>query len=416
MAFCIKCGSAVSEGAKFCANCGASVEKNETVTGEERKKVFEGEIHKCPNCGQELKSFEAVCPSCKHELRGIKGSQLIKELNEKLEKAITEKEKTDIIKNFAVPNTKEDIMEFMILASSNFDAEAHWRNEYIEDVSDGWLVKMDQCVLKAEKLGDSDFAAQIKKMKEDATGKYDRIKKKESKKKKRPAIIVSSITVLLIITALVLWFTGVIGGKKADDYKDNVETIVWNSLVFGENLPDINITEGEIVTDTENSLSLYFYDTERSKFDSYVEDCKDFGYTIDEESKDLNFSAYNADGYYLTLDYSTYKNQNKITVNLTRPKKQNTLNWDTIKLMSKLPEPPSSIGEVSSESEDYFSVYILGMNKEAYEKYVNDCMDKGFDKKYTRYDESYSASNFWGYKLQLEYCGFNTVYLKISKD
>ena len=219
MAFCIKCGSIVSEGAKFCANCGASVKKNETVQREERKKVFEGEIHKCPNCGQELKAFEAVCPSCKYELRGIKGSQLIKELNEKLEKAITEKEKTDIIKNFAVPNTKEDIMEFMILASSNFDAEAHYRNEYIEDVSDGWLVKMEQCVLKAETLGDLNFFTQIKKIKDNAISKYDKIKNKTRRKKLKLFIVTLCCIFVSIIICVVCFNLGGLINSNPDEIK-----------------------------------------------------------------------------------------------------------------------------------------------------------------------------------------------------
>lgn len=305
-------------------------------------------------------------------------------------------------------------MEFMILASSNFDAEAHYRNEYIEDVSDGWLVKMEQCVMKANKLGDSDFSTQIEKMKNSATSKYDDIKKKVKHKKiLKPLIITTIISIIAIV--LILWLTGVTGDKNQDDYKDNIVTVVWSDLVFGDNLPSFNIAEGEIAVNTENTLSLYFYDMERSNFDSYIKECKTFGYTIDSKNSDTTFTAYNSDGYYLFLSYNTYENKNKISINLSRPKKQNTLNWDTIKLMSKLPEPPSSIGEVSSESEDYFAVYVLDVSKSAYEQYVNDCMDKGFDRKYTRYDESYSASNFWGYEIQLEYRGYNTMYLKIGK-
>ena len=116
------------------------------------------------------------------------------------------------------------------------------------------------------------------------------------------------------------------------------------------------------------------------------------------------------------MNYNDYNNENRVTVELDRPKKRNAIIWSQIKLMSKLPEPPSSIGEIYSESEDYFAIYILDVDKTKYEEYVSACIDKGFDKKYTKYDESYYASNFWGYELTLEYRGFNTMYLKISKD
>lgn len=285
MAFCIKCGSSVPDGAKFCANCGASVEKSETIKQEERKKVFDGEIHKCPNCGQELKAFEAVCPSCKHELRGIKGSQLIKELNEKLEKAKTEKEKTDIIKNFTVPNTKEDILEFMILASSNFDAEAHYRNEYIEDVSDGWLVKMEQCVLKAEKLGDSDFAAQIKKMKEVSIGKYDRIKKKESKKKKRPIIIALCCIFVPIIIICFIWFA--LGGLNTNS--DAIKIGISHKEIEGQYYEDIiELLEDKGFTNIDAREDNWSLIHKSGAVKSITIDGKDEFYSFSKFSEDAN--------------------------------------------------------------------------------------------------------------------------------
>ena len=66
MAFCTNCGEKIAEGTKFCANCGQAV--NNTSTNQ-RKTVYDGEIHKCPNCGETLNSFVSICPSCGFELR-----------------------------------------------------------------------------------------------------------------------------------------------------------------------------------------------------------------------------------------------------------------------------------------------------------------------------------------------------------
>ena len=55
MAFCINCGQELTEGAKFCANCGKVV-NGENPTPQ-RKTVYEGQIHKCPNCGEVLGAF-----------------------------------------------------------------------------------------------------------------------------------------------------------------------------------------------------------------------------------------------------------------------------------------------------------------------------------------------------------------------
>jgi len=233
MEFCSKCGCKLPYESKFCVNCGTSIESNEVKKQEERIKIFEGEIHKCPNCGEELKSFEAICPSCKHELRGIKGSKFINELNEQLAKAATEQEKTDIIRNFPVPNTKEDICEFMILASSNFDANVHFRNEFIDDVSDGWLAKLDQCAMKANMLGDSDFSNQMEKIRSEAIERFEKVKKREKIKKFNPLIIIASIVTIIVVLGIIISL--IIG--KADP--NLIKVGISSEDVTGQNYEDI---------------------------------------------------------------------------------------------------------------------------------------------------------------------------------
>ena len=148
MPFCSNCGQQMDDSAKFCANCGTSVLQN--VSNTERKTVFDGEIHKCPHCGEVLKAFETVCPTCKFELRGAKGSSAVKDLAEKLENATSEKQRIIILKNFPVPNTKEDIFEFMLLAFSNFDAEYYASHLDEDDITDAWLAKIELCYKKAK--------------------------------------------------------------------------------------------------------------------------------------------------------------------------------------------------------------------------------------------------------------------------
>ena len=50
MAFCSNCGERIEEGANFCNKCGKPVNENNSS----RKVTYEGEIHKCPNCGGPL--------------------------------------------------------------------------------------------------------------------------------------------------------------------------------------------------------------------------------------------------------------------------------------------------------------------------------------------------------------------------
>ena len=102
MAFCSNCGQKLTEGAKFCNNCGTAVgvvqPKKETVvtpspiqtppTEEIRKPqndepitkrqtVYDGEIHKCPHCGEVIEAFMAKCPTCGFELNSKKVSSTL---------------------------------------------------------------------------------------------------------------------------------------------------------------------------------------------------------------------------------------------------------------------------------------------------------------------------------------------------
>ena len=178
MAFCINCGQELAEGAKFCANCGKAVNDNSTS---QRKTVYEGEIHKCPNCGEVLSSFVTVCPACGHELRGAKASNSVRELAMKLQQIESgrtsksnnlfgwgfaskqpddiDEQKINLIKSFAIPNTKEDILEFAVLAASNVDRNAYDEsygylsqrmNARRRDVSNAWMSKLEQAYQKAK--------------------------------------------------------------------------------------------------------------------------------------------------------------------------------------------------------------------------------------------------------------------------
>ena len=138
MVYCIHCGQQLPEDAKFCSNCGKTVNGNPTIR---RKTIYDGEIHKCPSCGERLDSFVTCCPACGYELRGPKITSVVNDLAQKLEKTDMIEQKIDLIRNFYIPNTKEDIYEFFILAISNINMNGY-------DV-EAWNVKLEQAYQKA---------------------------------------------------------------------------------------------------------------------------------------------------------------------------------------------------------------------------------------------------------------------------
>ena len=142
MAFCTECGHQLAEGAKFCAECGAKVNPEHKSNNRERKTVYDGEIHKCPVCGDMIAAYDAVCKSCGYEIRARKTTSVVHELSLKLEKTDNAQKKDELIRTFYIPNTKEDILEFFILALSQ--VKTGGMN------TDAWMVKLEQAYQKAE--------------------------------------------------------------------------------------------------------------------------------------------------------------------------------------------------------------------------------------------------------------------------
>ena len=137
--FCSNCGNKLIDNAKFCNACGTKIVKE---SAEERKNTYDGEIHKCPNCGDTIDAYETVCEACGFELRGRKAVSVVHELAMKLEQTNDFRKKEELIRTFYIPNTKEDILEFFILATSNIEVGGN-------DMK-AWIAKLEQAYQKAE--------------------------------------------------------------------------------------------------------------------------------------------------------------------------------------------------------------------------------------------------------------------------
>lgn len=126
-----------------------------------RVQEFSGKILKCPNCGEVLKALSVKCPSCGFELREVGNTSSVKEFTEQLAKAVSSRQKIELIQNYPIPNAKADIFEFLVLATSNFDTRKHMKaTGTARALSEAWLSKIEQAYGKAEALfkNDPDFA------------------------------------------------------------------------------------------------------------------------------------------------------------------------------------------------------------------------------------------------------------------
>ena len=84
-------------------------------------------VKKCPACGEIIPAMSVICPSCGYEFRDIEANSSVKNLFSMVNEIYSSNEKDSakeerlkmVINNFPVPNTKEDILEFLFLAVPN---------------------------------------------------------------------------------------------------------------------------------------------------------------------------------------------------------------------------------------------------------------------------------------------------------
>ena len=263
MPFCSHCGHQLAEGAKFCYECGAKVGATNTTHTNQRKTVYDGEIHKCPNCGEVLTSFTTVCPTCGHELRGAKASNSVRELAMKLQQIESrrtsrsnnpfgrgfaskqpddiDEQKINLIKSFAIPNTKEDILEFAVLAASNVDRNAYDEsygylsqrmNARRRDVSNAWMSKLEQAYQKAKiVLAGDPRLNEIQSL-------YDSTHKSVNKVKwrmwKLVGIIYGALFAIAAIVLIIVFTTTSISKKNEIKRLESIEEVIVTALDDGD--------------------------------------------------------------------------------------------------------------------------------------------------------------------------------------
>ena len=170
--FCSHCGARLRDGAKFCENCGEAVQikpaepadKDTSTEGKtERSYIYDGVVHKCPNCGEVLGAFELNCPACGCEIRNASASNAVQDFSLQIQNVSSEDEAASLIQNFPIPNTKEDILEFIILASVNISIGANAK------VNRAWRMKFEQGFQKAKLVFSDEEFSKIQKIYDDTT-------------------------------------------------------------------------------------------------------------------------------------------------------------------------------------------------------------------------------------------------------
>ena len=228
MGFCSQCGAQINEGARFCGKCGTAVSGVNTSTewnNWARKEIYEGEVRKCPNCGDPIDAFEFVCDKCGFNFSTNRMSNSQERLAAQL-KAIEQKglketkkdviankiEKATCINSFPVANSIEEIVSFMVYAAGNIDmgclsTSAESLADYDKgdrQIAEAWIGKMDQMYHMAKiSFSDSPKFPQIEHI-------YNE-KRKEIKKASKKKILSNVWVWFVLLIGAIMAISAVIG-------------------------------------------------------------------------------------------------------------------------------------------------------------------------------------------------------------
>lgn len=194
------------------------------------------------------------------------------------------------------------------------------------------------------------------------------------------------------------------------DLSDNSK-YEWKEIMLAELLPKPKSSYGEIISNSKDSLSLDVTNTNEKQYRKYIVACKNKGFTIDAETTEDDFDAYNDNGDKLSISYY----DNEMHIDLDAAMELGGLIWSDSEMAKLLPVPKSTIGNVQQDNKNRFIAYIGETSIKEYNVYVKSCEDKGFNVDINKTEKVFSAKNGDAYTISVEYIGGNVICISVGE-
>lgn len=187
----------------------------------------------------------------------------------------------------------------------------------------------------------------------------------------------------------------------------------WSDAVLvSAGLPDPSTDKGEITVNTAEELTVRIDSINAGTFNSYVSGCEDKGYTVDPEKSDVTYSAFNSEGYRVSITFDP--DGSTMSIDVTSPPTLNNIKWPDTPLGGLLPKPEYKNGCINEDSEDLLSMDLGGISADKYKDYVAKVKKGGYVYNEDESEKHYSAENEDGYRLTADYKGNNMISVSIG--
>lgn len=185
----------------------------------------------------------------------------------------------------------------------------------------------------------------------------------------------------------------------------------WDNHSIGKVLPEPPSTLGMFKLESKDRTSVIIGNISKQQYLDYCSSCRELGFTIEESGFESTYAAYGPEGHKIDVIYTVGNRQMNVT--LIYPFEFVDITWPSMGIATLLPVPDSLNAKVVSDYDWSYSVYINNMSHSDFDRYVQKCVDSGFNKDSSKYENTFWADNADGESVNVSYHGNNVVYITI---
>ena len=215
---------------------------------------------------------------------------------------------------------------------------------------------------------------------------------------------------ILIILMVLLIFPWTYALEYSETRGDDLN---WDSFLLGDQLPELEGYSGRIELNQDKALNINVADMDGTQVRNYLQACRDFGYTLEEEAEGNRFEAFNQEGYKLHTYY--YESDETLSIWLDEPIRMEDMTWPA-EASEYLPEIPMKKGSMQWNYDKSISFYVGDMDREAYDRYVDQVYDSGFSLEFERDNDSYTAYDRNRNEVTIDYEGLSVIRIYLNKS
>lgn len=188
--------------------------------------------------------------------------------------------------------------------------------------------------------------------------------------------------------------------------------IKWAEHKVSSFLPKPEMTMGSFVVENDETNKIVLGKNEMSDFAEYCELCKKSGFDIDVESETEAYTAFDKNGNKVHIVYNSRNKE--MTIEFEYPMIFETITWPIVGVGTLAPVPKSLSGKVGNDYGWVYSVYIENMTREDFKEYTQQCIEAGFNKDVSNYDDSMWGDYSDDISINVSYEGYNIMYIRVS--